>query len=72
MSKFIQIVFIAVTLLAILSQSWALKCYDCKIPNEECLNNYMSKTSDCDSSLVTQLGSFAGQTPICAKVQQGN
>lgn len=50
----------------------ALKCYDCKVPNQDCLLNYHNKVTECDSELFSSaISSVTGQKKVCVKYAVG-
>lgn len=72
MAKIVQLTFVCAILLAIASQTFAIKCYDCSIPTAECFTDYQSKVKDCNNDLISQgVSAFTGKKPVCVKLQQG-
>ncbi|XP_063705517.1 uncharacterized protein LOC134834699 [Culicoides brevitarsis] len=72
MNKLIILGVLSCVLFATLQSASALKCYDCKVPNQECLLNYQDKQTDCDNELISgAISTVTGQKKVCVKYAAG-
>lgn len=64
--------FVNIFLYQIQTSATALRCYDCKVPNQECLLNYQNKITDCDNEFISgAISTVTGHKKVCVKYAAG-